>query len=126
MAVFTILFTSVNAQEGAKKENSLIKDIYTCPMHADMVSNEAGKCAKCGMELNHLNLSVKEKAHWADMKLYSCPMHPEVRSNKPGHCNKCKSALKVETLAYSCPMHPNQKSDKAGKCSVCGMQMEKK
>jgi hypothetical protein len=25
--------------------------MYTCPMHADITSDKAGKCSKCGMDL---------------------------------------------------------------------------
>lgn len=28
---------------------------YTCPMHAEVVSNEAGDCPKCGMKLVEKN-----------------------------------------------------------------------
>jgi YHS domain-containing protein len=27
------------------------KDVYTCPMHPDVTSDQPGKCAKCGMNL---------------------------------------------------------------------------
>ena len=53
---------------------------YSCPMHADVVSDKPGKCSKCGMAL------IK-------IKTYSCPMHPEVVSNKPGKCSKCNMEL---------------------------------
>lgn len=32
------------------------KSVYICPMHPDVVSNERGKCPKCGM-----NLEPREK-----------------------------------------------------------------
>ena len=32
-----------------KKEKMAMK--YTCPMHAEVMSDKAGKCPKCGMDL---------------------------------------------------------------------------
>ncbi|MFA5991769.1 MAG: heavy metal-binding domain-containing protein [Candidatus Doudnabacteria bacterium] len=32
-------------------ENNSKETTYTCPMHPEVVSNEPGKCPKCGMEL---------------------------------------------------------------------------
>jgi len=30
---------------------SAAKQLYICPMHPDVVSDEPGKCPKCGMDL---------------------------------------------------------------------------
>jgi FtsP/CotA-like multicopper oxidase with cupredoxin domain len=57
---------------------------YVCPMHADVVSNEPGRCPKCGMKL-----VVTE----APPITYACPMHPEVRSERPDRCPKCGMKL---------------------------------
>jgi hypothetical protein len=27
------------------------KEVYTCPMHPEVVSDKSGKCPKCGMDL---------------------------------------------------------------------------
>jgi len=35
------------------------KQLYTCPMHPDVISDEPGKCPKCGMDLVPLNNEVK-------------------------------------------------------------------
>ena len=56
---------------------------YSCPMHADVVSDQPGKCSKCGMDL-------KKK----EVKTYICPMHADVTSDKPGSCSKCGMDLK--------------------------------
>jgi len=32
-------------------ESAAAKGAYVCPMHADVLSNEPGKCPKCGMNL---------------------------------------------------------------------------
>jgi FtsP/CotA-like multicopper oxidase with cupredoxin domain len=57
---------------------------YTCPMHPEVVSDEAGKCPKCGMKL-----LATEAAPIA----YACPMHPEVRSDQADRCPKCGMKL---------------------------------
>ena len=51
--------SSLFAQEKAgKKDTTQHEVMYVCPMHADVISNEPGKCPKCGMDLN---LSKKEE-----------------------------------------------------------------
>ncbi|MEI8343061.1 MAG: heavy metal-binding domain-containing protein [Verrucomicrobiota bacterium] len=34
---------------------------YTCPMHAEVVSNKPGKCPKCGMNLVPVKDAAKSK-----------------------------------------------------------------
>jgi FtsP/CotA-like multicopper oxidase with cupredoxin domain len=57
---------------------------YTCPMHPEVLSDEPGKCPRCGMKL--LATAVAPIA-------YACPMHPEVRSDQPDRCPKCGMKL---------------------------------
>ena len=64
--------------------------VYGCPMHPDVVSNEAGKCPRCGMKL----LAVK-----AEPASYTCPMHPDVRSDRADKCPKCGMKLIPATQA---------------------------
>ncbi len=63
---------------------------YVCPMHADVVSDEPGRCPKCGMKL-----VVTE----ATPITYACPMHPEVTSKQPDRCPKCGMKLVPVQLA---------------------------
>lgn len=128
IAITIITTQSVNAQKAkansqANKGTTVLTTNYTCPMHPEITSDKAGKCSKCGM---NLNLSPKEKMKMAVMKTYTCPMHPDVTSDKAGKCSKCNMDLKetVKTSAsWSCPMHPEITSDKPGKCSKCGMNL---
>lgn len=102
---------------------------YSCPMHADVTSNEPGKCTKCGMELM---LSKKEQMKTAVTAAYGCPMHAGVMNDKAGICPKCgatltktnKEQMKMQVMkSFTCPMHPSETSDKAGKCAKCGMDL---
>jgi FtsP/CotA-like multicopper oxidase with cupredoxin domain len=58
--------------------------LYVCPMHSDVVSEEPGKCPKCGMKL--MPQTPRPTS-------YTCPMHPEVVSQEPGKCTKCGMKL---------------------------------
>jgi hypothetical protein len=63
---------------------------YTCPIHADVISEKPGKCSKCGTDMI---LSPKEKMKMEVVKKYTCSMHPDVTSDKPGKCPKCNMDL---------------------------------
>jgi FtsP/CotA-like multicopper oxidase with cupredoxin domain len=57
---------------------------YVCPMHEEVLSNEPGRCPRCGMKL-----MATEVAPLA----YACPMHPDVTSAQPARCPKCGMKL---------------------------------
>jgi FtsP/CotA-like multicopper oxidase with cupredoxin domain len=59
--------------------------VYACPMHPEVVSDEAGNCPKCGMKLLPTQASAETT--------YACPMHPEVVSDSPDRCPKCGMKL---------------------------------
>jgi hypothetical protein len=64
------------------KKNGSSKITYTCTMHPDVITDQPGKCLKCGMKL------VKVMP-----KIYTCPMHSDVVSDNPGKCSKCGMTL---------------------------------
>ncbi len=37
----------------------MIATVYTCPMHPKVISDKAGKCAKCGMDLAKKNQLIR-------------------------------------------------------------------
>lgn len=63
-----------------KKDTATKKTVYTCPMHAEVIQDKAGKCPKCGMKLDKKVVSAA---------VYTCPMHTEVLQDKMGKCPKC-------------------------------------
>lgn len=66
------------------QQDTARKATYTCPMHAEIIKDKAGKCPKCGM-----NLVVKD----VNKEVFTCPMHPEVKKDKSGKCPKCGMTL---------------------------------
>jgi hypothetical protein len=77
--------------------------VYTCPMHREVQSSEAGsRCPKCEMKLvPEKDLNKEQKAATASTgatalpegDAYTCTMHPQIRSGAPGRCPLCDMAL---------------------------------
>ena len=86
--------------------------LFSCPMHPEVVSSEAGRCPECGMDLEERPGSPEELA-----KLYGEAAVPHE------HGDAMSDA--VPAGQYSCSMHPEIVSDEAGRCPVCGMFLDK-
>lgn len=64
-------------------------ETYVCPMHPQIIRDEAGSCPICGMDLvkkkvqpvSNLNIEPKTK--------FVCPMHPQIVRNEQGTCPIC-------------------------------------
>jgi FtsP/CotA-like multicopper oxidase with cupredoxin domain len=87
--------------------------VYTCPMHAEVVSADEGSCPKCGMKLLATAAAVT----------FTCPMHPEVVSAEEGSCPHCGMKLLPAAITYACPMHPEVVSESPDRCPECGMKL---
>jgi len=134
--LIAVLATSTTFAQKAKANKKTpgsamaIQSIYRCPMHPHVVSNEAGKCGKCNMDLT---FSKKEQMKKENTKDYTCPMHNEVVDDTAGTCAKCGTALvvvnrkgsKQGNTVYVCSMHSEIVRDKSGKCPKCGMELTK-
>ena len=66
---------------------------YICPMHPEVVSDQAGDCPKCGMALELIPTLVPRKG-----TIYTCPMHPQVQQDHPGECPICGMSLEPKTV----------------------------
>ena len=99
--------------------------VYTCSMHPEVRSTEAGSCPKCGMFLvaegevaqhEHHDHSGHAHGHGAatvgvkdgdyntvpegfNGTVYTCPMHAQVRHPGPGSCPICGMGLEPETVS---------------------------
>jgi hypothetical protein len=86
--------------------------LFSCPMHPEVISAEAGRCPDCGMDLEQRAGSPEEIA-----QLYV------ERAHQREHGDVMSDA--APTGHYTCPMHPEIVSDEPGRCPICSMFLEK-
>jgi hypothetical protein len=79
-------FAQAGKQVPKRVTDSVLKTVYTCTMHPEVISDKPGKCPKCGMDLVAKKVKIAKE-------MYTCPMHPDVISDKPGKCPKCGMQL---------------------------------
>jgi Ni,Fe-hydrogenase III large subunit len=85
---------------------------YVCPMHPEIVRDEAGTCPLCGMDL--------------------VPRETAGAMARPGHDHAVMSGHDAPAAhiggdhpaAFTCPMHPEVVADSPGRCPICGMRLE--
>jgi hypothetical protein len=84
---------------------------YSCPMHAEVVEDKAGKCPICAMTLVPVRLAL----------VWSCSVHPEVTRQDPGRCPKCgRDLLRVtKAVTFTCTVHPKVDVPDPGGCPIC-------
>ena|SRR5436190_7737163 len=132
MAILMVLPVLFAQKKAGKKDTVTHINLYACPKHPGVVTDQPGKCPFCRMDLN---LSQKELLKTQVIKAYTCPIHADVVSDKAGTCPKCGTSLNLSLKErmkagvvgiYTCPMHADVKSDKPGKCPTYGMALVKK
>ncbi len=113
------LFTATTAQAQHKmtsdsKSETMTKEMYVCPMHADEKSEKPGKCSQCGMDMKKMEMKKDNMKH-GNMN----------HSNMKGSHKESMSSDMAK--GYMCPMkcEGDKTYDKAGKCPKCGMELEK-
>jgi hypothetical protein len=84
---------------------------YTCPMHAEVVDDEGGKCPICAMTLVPIRLAL----------VYSCPEHREITKFEAGECPiDGRVLLRVtKAVTFTCKVHPKVDELNPGNCPIC-------
>ena len=67
---------------------------WSCPMHPEVESDQAGNCPSCGIALERVIVA-------APAQQYTCPMHPEIIQDLPGDCPICGMALEPVLVTES-------------------------
>ncbi len=144
---FVITRCTNQSEQQSKSEH---KQLYTCPMHPEVITEEPGQCPKCGMDLvpvkntaqsNVQHNAQEEQVTNNEKQLWTCGMHPEVILDQPGQCPKCGMDLvplktttgsatsqktsqkgKGKILYWRAPMDPTEIYDHPGK-SKMGMDL---
>ncbi len=140
-----IILNRCNGEQAQTEQKS--SQLYTCPMHPEVLSEQPGDCPKCGMDLVPVkNTTTESKENNSSSKeseatqLWTCGMHPEVILEEPGQCPKCGMNLvplkqgtaeqapseskqkKGKILYWRAPMDPTEIYDRPGK-SKMGMDL---
>jgi hypothetical protein len=84
---------------------------WSCPMHPEVVDNEAGKCPICGMTLEKVRLAL----------VWTCTVHNEITEQQAGRCRKCgRDLIRVtKAVSFTCPVHPAVNAMEPGRCPRC-------
>ena len=124
--------------------------VYQCPMCADQIADEPGKCSKCEMNFKEVSLEDAQKA--MNKKSHGMMDHSKMDGHKMDHSKMMnhdmkpadhnKIDMKKDNLAregkidltaidkngdqkvFQDPMDWNVISDEAGECPLCGMKLK--
>jgi hypothetical protein len=84
---------------------------WSCPMHPEVVDNEAGKCPICGMTLEKVRLAL----------VWTCPVHSDLTKMQAGRCPRDgRDLIRVtKALSFTCPVHTSIDVLDPGRCPRC-------
>lgn len=79
-------------------------------MHPEVVTDKAGACPICKMQL----VAVRLESVW------SCQLHPDTTKLQPGTCPIDGRALvrMIKALSFTCPRHPKVNEIDPGRCPI--------
>jgi YHS domain-containing protein len=89
-----------NPEEYLKKKAEM-KEVYTCSMHPDVMSDKPGKCPKCGMKLERkkmMHMEHMDKEHMHKMKMMQKEHMDQEHMHKKGEEKACCSMMGVMSL----------------------------
>lgn len=84
---------------------------WTCPMHAEVVDDQAGSCPICRMALTPIRLDL----------VWSCQLHLDaITDRQPGRCRICDRQLVkiIKALSFTCPAHAKVNQVDPGRCPI--------
>jgi hypothetical protein len=84
---------------------------WTCPMHPEVVDNEAGKCPICSMNLVATRLDL----------VWTCQEHTTIAEPVAGKCRICHRDLirVIKAMSWTCRAHPTVDAIDPGRCPTC-------
>ena len=95
---------------------------YTCPMHPEVISDEPGKCPKCGMFLVERRVSGAASHGHEGHEGHEKSSAGSTQAEKAHHQSDAVTGAET-SASYVCPMHPEVTSDTPGSCPKCGMDL---
>jgi hypothetical protein len=84
---------------------------YSCPMHAEVVDDKAGKCPICGMTMIPVRLAF----------VWTCRNHTDITSLTAGKCKRDGTDMirVTKAVTFTCPVHAKVDELNPGKCPTC-------
>jgi len=112
-----VVVSGCSDQKTDEKSKADSSQVYTCPMHPEVISDEPGLCPKCNM-----NLVPKEAAD--DHSEMESSSSMENNSEMESH-SKMVSTSEPDSKVqqYTCGMHPHIITDEPGICPICNMNL---
>jgi hypothetical protein len=83
---------------------------WTCPMHPEVVTDAAGSCPICKMNLTAVRLE----------SVWSCQLHPDTTRFEAGRCPIDGRVLvrMIKSLTFTCPVHRTISEVNPGRCPI--------